>query len=552
MKISKIVVLLWLILGTSLLAMEASQINPSVIPPDNIVRLVFMGKTGAGKSTSINACYNFAKDIKWDTFPKLFPIKTKYQACNVMQYVTRNAEDHTRGQLGAVTQEPSEYMATGANLVVSLIDCPGTADPRGVAKDIEITKDIAQFLKQVGDFNAICIVLKGSMNRATAEELYFIEQIKTIIPKSSINRIFLVLTHTTRASQDVKDFAESVGLPIDNIFAFDHFAISEEGHVDLSNDEDGIAGEIEVKWGVAKKSFDRLITKAKGLGKYSTEPMGRICEIKQSTSEKIYAALRKVDSVEQTEIQLDDARVNLERAMREHGAASSNKQSAEQALREAQAEKQVADALNAYINETERKPCKTSKHNTICTICAVVCHPECNLEYKGDHWTEHLVGCGCIKDGFCTQCDGRCNYVNHRHGFRSWETVTRIREDNAVKTRQSSALANYGVMSSNLDSKQRDLDLKTGEKNRLNNLLDDIKSCLDNLKREKTELQHQIVELYVELDKVSMGSISFHIGEYYNLCIQNADSVVKRSKLEKDRAFYIEQVELYKRRIGGI
>ena len=491
MKLLKLVVFVQVLLVSSVSAMDQA-VRP--------VRLVFMGKTGAGKTTTINAFYNLAQATPWNAFPKLFPIKTTYQACNVMEYVTRNAEDHTRGQLGAVTQEPSEYQAISANLDLSLIDCPGVADPRGVAKDNEITREIALFLAKRVDFNAICIVLHGSTNRATIEDIYAVEQIKTIVPKSALGRIFLVLTHTNRTSQNVKDFAQAVGLPIDNIFAFDHLALSKEGYVNLNDNED-LAGEISLSWEIAQKAFDKLITKAHGLGNYSTNNMAKIGEIKRSISEKICIALSIVDRVEESELSLEEARLNLEVATREHGNLTEIKQFAEKTLREAQIE----------VENANRALCQ-------------------NVE------TDHYV---CDQHGVCHRYQRYC--CQHRSKRICKVLITR-----------RSTYANYKVMSANLDSKQRDLDLKTGEKDRLSAILNDIKSCLDNLKREKTELQDQIVELYMELDKVSMGSISFHIGEYYDLCIKNADSVVKKSKLEKNRKFYTEQVELYKRRTGNI
>ena len=56
---------------------NTSAVNVSgMIQEDKIIHLIFMGKTGAGKSTFINTFYNFASGTKWDDFPKKFPIKS--------------------------------------------------------------------------------------------------------------------------------------------------------------------------------------------------------------------------------------------------------------------------------------------------------------------------------------------------------------------------------------------------------------------------------------------------------------------------------------------
>lgn len=548
MKLLNFAVSLYYIFCFSLFSMDPPPIS-APIASENIVRLVFMGKTGAGKSTSINTFYNHVKDVKPEDFPKLFPIKTKFQACNVKEYALRNAEDHTNGQLDAVTQEPSEYTASGSNLVVNLIDCPGMADPRGVQKDAENSAEIAKFLNKVGAFNAICIVLKGSMNRATPEEKYFVEQIKTIIPKSSQNRIFIVLTHTTRASQNAKDFAASVELPVDNVFAFENFALTQEGHLDPTTDDDGtLMADVNRTWSSSRNAFNRLIAKAKELGAYSTAEIERIVEIKAKATEKINKALRSVKQIEETEIKLKDARYKLEDARAAQERALSSKDSADAALKRAEADKNAKMALCTYETYYETQPEKTDYLNTFCTNCGINCHEPCGLEDKGPYYNDHISGCTCMKDGCCTHCPGKCSYTKHFHRDQRFVQVQRTRDLAHIKDQQTSAVKHVNEMSRILTEKQQSLNDATNKKEDKNNEFIVIDTCLANLKKERTELQNQIVELYLELDKVSMCSIVFHIGEYYDALIKEEKDTVKRAVLERDRRFYVEQVELYKQR----
>lgn len=552
MQWSKIAFLCIMSLATAVLSADSSapkKYSSSPISRENIIRLVFMGKTGAGKSTSINTFFNHAKGITADSFPKLFPIKTKFQSCNVTEYIHRNTEDHSHGDLNAVTQEPSEYTATGDNLVLNLIDCPGMADQRGVTKDVENSRDIVKFLNNIGSFNAICIVLKGSMNRATPEEIYFVEQVKTIIPKSVQNRIFIVLTHSTRSSQNVKDFATSVGLPVENIFAFDHFALTQEGHIDPATDDDGsLMVDVNRTWNSSKNAFNRLIAKAKELGEYATTEMHAIGEIKSKAVEKINTALRKVRAIEETTTKLENARHELQTAREACDRATSAKESTEAALRQAQAEQNAAQALNTYETyyETERQ--STTDNNTQCTNCGMNCHEPCGLAPRAPYENDHLVGCTCMKDGYCTVCPGKCSYKNHFHRKEKFVQVQKTRELAHVKARQTSAARHVNEISSTLTEKQNQLNSTSRDKEDKNNNFTLINSCLADLQREKDDLQAQIVEHYVELDKVSMSSIVFHIGEYYDELIRVEQDPVKTAALQRDKKFYVEQVELYKQK----
>lgn len=550
-----------------------AAMNSSPIPPENIIKLVFMGKTGAGKSTTINSCYNFAKSMKWNDYPKHFPICTDFQPCNVPQYQGRLVENHARQQLSAVTQEPSEYVAQGRSYVVHLIDCPGMADPRGIETDIENTEKIAQFLARVGQFNALIIVLKSTTNRETAEEQYFIEQVKTVIPSSAYNRIFIIATYTTLPSHNVDEFAKSVDLPVENIFYFDNYALTKEGYIDLSkvsletttmdddigdafSDEYAGDGGNDSQLSVAKKvqeaypnthrEFNRMLQAARKLGKHHSGEMAEISRMKSEAKDKIFAAYRKVESIEETEAKLDDARHKLQLAKDAYDRAKESRDAVEQEVELAKAEKEAAEQLKEYEEYYDNDRDKTPEHHTNCLNCAFTCHPNCGLDDESGF--SHLTQCTAITNGYCTACPGHCSYSYHSHEKFVWKKVKRQRPLKNNVQRKDNAKSSYDSSSSRLSEKEGDVAARDRVKTSASDLFYEINARLEQLKEEKDGLQHEIVALYVELGRVCISSINFQIGEYYDLKIRNEQDPLKRAKLNRDRQFYEEQVELYRKK----
>lgn len=53
-------------------------------------------------------------------------------------------------------------------LLVKIIDTPGLSDTEGGDVDEQHLKKIADYLVNLGEFNAVCLVIKGSTVRASA------------------------------------------------------------------------------------------------------------------------------------------------------------------------------------------------------------------------------------------------------------------------------------------------------------------------------------------------------------------------------------------------
>jgi hypothetical protein len=291
MMIHKIVVLFFCFLCGQLAGMGLS----APIPDENKIRIVLLGSSGAGKSSIIRAFCNFANKIKWQQHPKLFPISTDFQPCNVEKYSQRSCEVFTRNQLESVTMEPSEYEFNGAGFVIQMIDTPGASDTRGILKDGENSAMIAEFLRGIGSIHAFCVVIPGTLNRES-DAKYWMNQILTLIPRDAANRIFILISHSTNGGKNARNIAENVGLPLNQTFEFDNFALSLAGHVDISDvnlkvsyleeisEDDNLyvdvkrelAEKIKDSWLKSNREFFRLMTAAKNLGRYSTSPIREI------------------------------------------------------------------------------------------------------------------------------------------------------------------------------------------------------------------------------------------------------------------------------------
>ena len=584
MEISKrIFIIPWIIMATNSVAMNQTPAPGTgvAIPFENNIRLVFMGPTGAGKSTLINAFYNYAQQVKWNEAHKHYPIPTEFQPCTVLEYQGRTTEVHKKGQLESVTQETSEYVSRGKSFVVNLVDCPGVADTRGLEQDISNTVNIAEFLKGKGDFNAICIVLPVTVTRDTAETVYFIEQMKTIIPKSMLNRVFTCVSYSTAQNSNIVDFVKSVGWPVENIFYFDNYATSKDGYkVDLTVDINGgdaqeddpfssstnsssyedqkkisDARKVKGTWEDSQKEFYRMLRKAKDLGRHTSDHINRITEIKNSVFQEILKAYNKINLIEQTEAQVGLAEGQLQTALDNYNIALQSKNSADIALTKAQLEKSGADAKKLFGTRQVKGQKNTyPQHNTYCDNCQMACHPSCTLDFKGEYVNSHLSGCSCMSNSSCSICPGKCPYSMHYHKYLMETFETKEFEIPGIRDQQTGACSNHDAWQQTVNTRKSDLNSKQQDRDDKNSILTDLKNSLTCLKKDREALQHKIVELYVELGKVSMSSINFHIGEYFDVCIRKetatTNDTTKIAKLNRDRQFYVEQVDLYKKKIA--
>lgn len=295
-------------LSLALNIQEHSKAESSLEDKDKNIRIVFLGITGSGKSTLINAFYNFSQGKKWNDPVKHFPVPTEFQECNVDIYKNNKIEDLQGGQLNSVTQAPSEYISQARCYTLSMIDCPGAADQRGIEQDRTNNLMIAETLSGLKDINAICIVFPATINRANTELCYAVDQIKSVIPKNAIDRIFICLSYGDGEYKNALEIVQYLGLPIDNVFSFDNFALTKDGYLEelyddsLEKDFNNIFGEVSARpkarndrlilkirnaWLNSQNEYFKIIKKAHELGKYEAKQWLVIFRLEKSIKQKI-------------------------------------------------------------------------------------------------------------------------------------------------------------------------------------------------------------------------------------------------------------------------
>ena len=159
------------------------------------VSLLLLGQTGAGKSTFVNALFNFAKGTLLDG-PKAFIIKpSKDTQVTESQYkMYEQNEDYSKvGQ--SLTKGAMPYSFPDKHFRISVIDTPGLGDTRGEEADKANVESIIEGIKRVALFNAICLICKVSDTREQSGLKYYIRCIKEMLTKDICDNFIVCLTY---------------------------------------------------------------------------------------------------------------------------------------------------------------------------------------------------------------------------------------------------------------------------------------------------------------------------------------------------------------------
>ncbi|CAF3681346.1 unnamed protein product [Rotaria socialis] len=185
-----------------------------------VKRFIVLGDTGAGKSSFINAFYNYcygthdpdsAFNGSQNSVQIAIPCKywedRRTKILGEEKSTERDIEDQTKSQTLCCTThtlEFSEREAQPHTFVIQLIDTPGFNDTEGVSKDDSNVYHIAKAVQDVAYLNGIIIVVNGSTSRLGTSFQHFMQLLHEVWPNDLMKNMCAVLTNCDDTTSNLK------------------------------------------------------------------------------------------------------------------------------------------------------------------------------------------------------------------------------------------------------------------------------------------------------------------------------------------------------------
>ena len=160
-------------------------LNAYVDPEEKPISILFVGQSGVGKSTYINAYLNHLLGISQDDnirYKIIFEDKTR-------------EKDQTQSQTDIITIYNVRSPKYG-NKLFKLIDTPGAGDTRGEEEEkkfLEMYNNL--FNEKIKNINCITFVIKSSENRENEFQKKIIKTISGYFTDDSVPNFLAIITH---------------------------------------------------------------------------------------------------------------------------------------------------------------------------------------------------------------------------------------------------------------------------------------------------------------------------------------------------------------------
>ncbi|KAJ3467828.1 hypothetical protein MRS44_005392 [Fusarium solani] len=522
------------------------------LEPFEDLNILILGETGVGKSTWINAFINYlsyesiddalaAEDLK-RVIPCSFQTQTavdgRFVETEIKIGSSESEKDGSGGQ--SATQSTEVYTVNIGKTRVRLIDTPGIGDTRGVDQDNSNMNDILTVLRTYNNLHGVLILLKPNAARLTVMFRFCIKQLLTHLHRNAANNIVFGFTNTRGSNYKPGDTFKplnallseykdvNMGLFENNVYCFDsesfrYLAAKKKG-IDIGHLEDN-----RRSWEYSVGECERLVKHCQGITPHQvrstinlnetrntihrlTEPMTFIAEKIRASIDVNNDAIKELRDFELTRQQLQ------QRLFIQKETLTSEK----------------VDRPQTVCTHDECVEIRTDfegKTDTATTIYKTVCHEGCYLKSVDRNKKGHseLQGCAAIDlAGKCRKCGH--SWMDHMHIYYKYVPTTYQHRDAAT---DRDLIKN----ADNIQLREEAIRMK--------------KEAIEEFKLEHRQVQEAAIQFGFFLKRHAITPYNDATIEYLDMLIDQERQKIKaggsnqrRGKLEKEKAEYLQRVEV--------
>ncbi|CAI5689157.1 unnamed protein product [Oreochromis niloticus] len=455
--------------------------------------ILLVGETGAGKSTLINALFNYIIGVTWED-EVWFQIleeernenQTEIQTPDVIVYEIFGFEDKTL-----------PYSLT-------IIDTPGFGDTRGTEHDEIVIRRLFQLFGSedgVHEVHAIGLVMKATVNRLSDRLSYVFDAMMSLFGKNVEKNIVSLVTHSDGGK--LKNVLQALETAKIKCAKNDknqpaHFLFNNKQNEERTEEEEP---GLKFAWQVTEKGMRQLKAFIEGTQPQNTRETAEVMKERMRLTACIQNLKGRIELAElkQTEIR------QIQEALQKHEEEMKRNENFTVEIDEVYKDKQSIDGGRWGLFFYHGAVC--------CTVCEENCHyPGCTMAWKPKH-------CEVMEDGRCTVCTNKCPPSDHVK--ENWIYVIKTRK---VKKTKKEMKAKYEKN-------------KSESMNKLS-LLQNLEWEMKQLTAEKSLLLDESYQHVVRLEEIALkadsASTIVHLDFLIEKMKERGDKV-KVQKLEKMR-----------------
>ncbi|KAM4720228.1 uncharacterized protein FYW61_015723 isoform 1-T3 [Anableps anableps] len=427
--------------------------------------ILLVGETGTGKSTLINALFNYTVGVKFEdqvwfqiVEEKEKSQQTQSQTSDVIVYQIFGCEDQT------------------LPFSMTIIDTPGYGSTKGFKEDISVSRRLFDLFRSEGgvhEINAVGLVMKASDNRLSDRLMYVFDSVTSLFGKDLERNIVALITHSDgRPPENVLQALEAAKIKCskDEMNQPVHFMFNNQQQTQrYTTGKDKLGS--KYSWDFTKEEMGRL---GDFLDKTEPQPLQTTVEVLNERIRLTACIQNLKERIKLTELKQEEIR-QIKEALKRH-----------------EAEMKENENFTVEVDEPykDKEPIKGGMWGLVfyegavtCSVCEETCHyPGCTMARKPAH-------CNVMKWGRCTVCTNKCPASDHVK--ENWRYVIKTRK--LQKTKE--------------DVKEK-YEQNKAEREKESSLLENLEKETINLTSERSKLLDEAYSHVIRLEQIALKADS--------------------------------------------